>query len=57
MKQKRLTIYVEHTPTCKELRIERRWRILENVLNVLLGVGAVAVSFYGGWLVGSGAFW
>lgn len=55
MKQKRLIVYVEHIPTREELRSERRWLILDNVLNIILGLAIVAVLFLAGYLVGSGA--
>ncbi len=45
---------VEFLPTREELRRERRWRIMENVVNVLLGVAGAAGLFWCGWLVGSG---
>lgn len=38
-----------------ELQRERRIRMLENIVNIFLGVGSVAAAFWGGWLVGSGA--
>lgn len=55
MKQKRLTVYIEHVPTREELRIEKRWRTLDNILNILIGLTAIAAMFYAGWLVGSGS--
>lgn len=55
MKQKTVTIWIERVPTREELRRIRRWRRLENVVNVVLGLVIVAGLFYAGWLVGSGA--
>lgn len=57
MRTREIMVEIRRPKTRLELRRERRLRILDNVLNVLLGVGAVAASIYGGWLVGSGAFW
>lgn len=55
MKTRMMTVQIGRPLTREELRRARRWRIAENVVNVLLGLGSVAAAFYGGWLVGSGA--
>lgn len=57
MATREIMVEIRRPKTRLELRRERRLQILENALNVALGIGAVAASFYGGWLVGSGAFW
>lgn len=55
MKTELYTIRIQQHKTREEQRKERRWRMAENVVNVLLGIGAVAAAFYCGWLFGSGA--
>lgn len=54
MKQKKFTLWVERALTREELRRVKRWRLIENVVNVLLGLGIVVVLFWAGWLIGSG---
>ena len=56
MKETRYTFEIKRELTREEQRRERRWRIAENVVNVLLGIGAAAALFWAGWLMGSGAF-
>lgn len=55
MKTREITVEIRRPKSRVQMRQERRWRIAENVLNVLLGLGSVAAAFYCGWLVGSGA--
>ena len=55
MKQKKMTLWVERALTREELRRVKRWRLVENVVNMLLGLGIVVSLFWAGWLVGSGA--
>lgn len=50
------TLQVQKHMTREELRRERRWRIAENVVTVLLGIAVVAAMFWTGYQVGSGAF-
>lgn len=57
VKSQVITVQLRQPKSRKQLQAERRWRIAENVVNVLLGLVSVALSFYGGWLVGSGAIW
>lgn len=56
MKTKEITVEIRRPKSRRQLREERRLRRLENVLNVILGIGSAAVLFWAGWLVGSGAF-
>lgn len=56
MKEKLYTVEIQRRKTREEMRKERRWRIAENIVNVLLGIAIAASMFYAGWLVGSGAF-
>lgn len=55
MQEQYWDLIIKRPKSQKQLRAERRWRILEDVLNVLIGVMVVATMFYAGWLVGSGA--
>ncbi len=57
MPVKEILVEIRRPKSRVQLRRERRLRILENVLNVLIGVAAEAAMFYCGWLIGSGAFW
>lgn len=51
-----IPIHFRRPKTREELKRERRWRIAENIVNVLLGIAIAVSMFYSGWLVGSGAF-
>lgn len=55
MQTREIIVDIRRPKSRVQLRRERRWRLAENVVNVLLGLGAVAAAFYCGWLVGSGA--
>lgn len=57
MDKREILVELRRPKSRKQIREERRLRILENALNVLLGIGGVAAAFWGGWLVGSGAIW
>lgn len=55
VKSQIITVQLRQPKSRKQLQAERRWRIAENILNMLLGLGSIASAFYCGWLVGSGA--
>lgn len=54
MEKREILVELRRPKSRKQIREERRLRILENTLNVLLGIGGVAAAFWGGWLVGAG---
>lgn len=56
MKSKIITVQLRQPKSRKQLQAERRWRIAENIITVLLGLVSSAALFLAGWLVGSGAF-
>lgn len=49
------TIPIRCPRSREQLRMERRRRIAENIVTVLLGLGSAAALFWAGWLFGSGA--
>ena len=57
MEKREILVEIRRPKSRRQIQAERRLRIMENVLNVLLGIGGVAAAFWGGWLVGSGAIW
>ena len=57
MEKREILVELRRPKSRKQIREERRLRILENALNIALGIGGVAAAFWGGWLVGSGAIW
>lgn len=51
------TIPIRSPKSRKQRQQERRLRIAENIVTVLLGLASSATLFWAGWLVGSGALW
>lgn len=57
MKSQIITVQLLRPKSREQLKIERRWRIADNIVTILLGLASAAALFWAGWLVGSGAFW
>lgn len=57
MKSKFIMVQLRQPKSRKQLQVERRWRIAENIITVILGIASAVALFWSGWLVGSGAFW
>ncbi len=55
MRSREIIVEIRRPKSRMELRRERRWRIAENVLNVVIGLLSIALAMWCGWLVGSGA--
>lgn len=56
METKVITVQLRRPKSQQQLRMERRLRVAENIVTVLLGLVSAAALFWAGWLVGSGAF-
>lgn len=54
METKWYMLHIRRPLTREEMKRERRWRIVENVVNVLLGLAIAAGLFWCGWQIGSG---
>lgn len=57
MEQRIVNVRVRRRLTREEIKRRKLWRIAENAVTVLMGLGAAAVLFWAGWMVGSGALW
>lgn len=57
MEQIMFNIPIRQPKSRYQLRLERRLRVAENIVTVLLGLASSAALFGAGWLVGSGALW
>lgn len=56
MKSQIITVQLRRPKSREQMKIERRWRIADNIVTVLLGLASASALFWAGWLVGSGAF-